>query len=86
MGSFDQNPCSLERNGIPFYQEGTVQSSATQTNQVPPRGVAGALWTSVSTARLNLRLLSISKINDALWITPATRTRGAFLFRDFFVM
>ena len=25
MGSFDQNPCSLERNGIPFYQEGTVQ-------------------------------------------------------------
>ena len=24
MGSFDQNPCSLERNGIPFYQEGTV--------------------------------------------------------------
>ena len=24
MGSFGKNPCSLERNGIPFYQEGTV--------------------------------------------------------------
>ena len=42
MGSFGQNPCSLQRNGIPFYQEVTVQRiRQVAKNQGGPKKMDG---------------------------------------------
>ena len=64
-GSFDQNPCSLERNGILFYQEVTVYEGGYLTTVT--RGGVDEKNISLSYPPLFFRYRILKKLRSVIF-------------------